>query len=132
MLRRWAAETPDAPMLTVGDVTLTWARALRAGRTGESAAGLGRRRRSVTGSPSSTATASSTSRSSSAAPCMGAVSVAVNWRLAPAEMAAIVDDAGAPVLFYGPEFAAAAKEMAPRHGLASASWVPLGRSRRVA
>ena len=33
---------------------------------------------------------------------LGAVSVAVNWRLAPAEIAAIVEDAGAPVLFYGP------------------------------
>jgi len=29
---------------------------------------------------------------------IGAVNVAVNWRLAPAEMAAIVDDSGAPVL----------------------------------
>ena len=30
---------------------------------------------------------------------IGAVNVAVNWRLAPAEMAAIIDDSGAPVLF---------------------------------
>jgi long-chain acyl-CoA synthetase len=29
---------------------------------------------------------------------IGAVSVAVNWRLAPAEMAAIIDDSGAPIL----------------------------------
>ena len=29
---------------------------------------------------------------------IGAVNVAVNWRLAPAEMAAVVDDSGAPVL----------------------------------
>ena len=29
---------------------------------------------------------------------MGAVNVAVNWRLAPAEMAAIIDDSGAPLL----------------------------------
>ena len=29
---------------------------------------------------------------------IGAVNVAVNWRLAPAEMAAIIDDSGAPVL----------------------------------
>ena len=46
---------------------------------------------------------------------LGAVSVAVNWRLAPAEMAAIVDDAQARVLFYGTEYAAAAKEVRP-HG----------------
>ena len=29
---------------------------------------------------------------------IGAVNVAVNWRLAPAEMAAIIDDSGAPLL----------------------------------
>ncbi|HEX8802717.1 MAG TPA: AMP-binding protein, partial [Acidimicrobiales bacterium] len=34
---------------------------------------------------------------------LGAVSVAVNWRLAPAEMAAIIDDAGAGVVIVGPE-----------------------------
>ena len=38
---------------------------------------------------------------------LGAVSVAVNWRLAPAEMAAIIEDAGATVLFYGPDYDAA-------------------------
>src|SRR6202041_3588078 len=35
---------------------------------------------------------------------IGAVSVAVNWRLAPAEMAAIVDDSGAPVLVIHAEY----------------------------
>src|SRR5665213_822045 len=45
---------------------------------------------------------------------LGAVSVAVNWRLAPVEMAAIVEDAGATVLFYGSDYAAAAKEMTPQ------------------
>jgi long-chain acyl-CoA synthetase len=55
---------------------------------------------------------------------MGAVSVAINWRLAPTEMAAIVEDARAPVLFFGPDYAAAVKEMAP---LVSSvhTWVPL-------
>src|SRR4051812_7615719 len=33
-----------------------------------------------------------------------AVNVAVNWRLAPPEMAYIINDAGAKVLFVGPEF----------------------------
>ena len=51
---------------------------------------------SVTGSPFSTATASPTSTSSSGARCIGAVNVAVNWRSSPAEMAAIIDDSGAP------------------------------------
>jgi long-chain acyl-CoA synthetase len=35
---------------------------------------------------------------------LGAVNVAVNWRLAPAEMAQIIDDAQAEVLIVGPEF----------------------------
>ena len=35
---------------------------------------------------------------------LGAVNVAVNWRLAPSEMAAIIDDARASVLVVGPDF----------------------------
>ena len=35
---------------------------------------------------------------------MGAVNVAVNWRLAPPEMAAIIDDSGAPVLAVHAEY----------------------------
>jgi long-chain acyl-CoA synthetase len=55
---------------------------------------------------------------------LGAVSVAVNWRLAPAEMAAIVSDAEARVLFYGPDYAAAVKEMMPEVSCVD-RWVPL-------
>jgi long-chain acyl-CoA synthetase len=42
---------------------------------------------------------------------IGAVSVAVNWRLAPAEMAAIIDDAGAPVLAVHVDYLPALAEM---------------------
>jgi long-chain acyl-CoA synthetase len=35
---------------------------------------------------------------------LGAVSVSVNWRLAPPEMAAIIEDAGAEVVIVGPDF----------------------------
>ena len=35
---------------------------------------------------------------------LGAVNVAVNWRLAPAEMAQIIEDAGVEVLIVGPDF----------------------------
>ena len=35
---------------------------------------------------------------------IGAVNVAVNWRLAPPEMAAIIDDSGAPVLAVHAEY----------------------------
>src|SRR5690349_8468342 len=37
---------------------------------------------------------------------LGAVNVSVNWRLAPVEMAQIIDDAHATAVFVGPEFVA--------------------------
>ena len=55
---------------------------------------------------------------------LGAVSVAVNWRLAPTEMAAVVEDAQATVLFFGADYAAAAKEIAPLVDSVR-TWVPL-------
>jgi long-chain acyl-CoA synthetase len=42
---------------------------------------------------------------------IGAVSVAVNWRLAPAEMAAIIDDSGAPLLVVHADYLAALDDM---------------------
>src|SRR5262245_63164875 len=35
---------------------------------------------------------------------LGAVAVPLNWRLAAAELAAVVEDAGAPLLIAGPEY----------------------------
>ncbi len=124
MLRRWAAETPDAPMLTMGDVTLTWAelyeRAKQVSRE-LSSAGVS------VGDRVAFLDKNGIGYFEVLFGCalMGAVSVAVNWRLAPAEVAAIVDDARAPVLFYGPEFEATVKEIAPVTGSVR-QWVPLG------
>ena len=42
---------------------------------------------------------------------LGAVNVAVNWRLAPAEMGAIIDDSGALVLVIHTDYLAALKDM---------------------
>src|ERR1700722_17778445 len=42
---------------------------------------------------------------------IGAVNVAVNWRLAPAEMAAIIDDSGAPVLAVHADYLPALADM---------------------
>ena len=42
---------------------------------------------------------------------IGAVNVGVNWRLAPVEMAEIVNDAEAKVLFVGPDFLAHLEKM---------------------
>ena len=57
---------------------------------------------------------------------LGAVMVAVNWRLAPAEMRYIVDDSGARVFLAGEEFAAAVKEMAAEGLKAVGTVVGLG------
>ena len=42
---------------------------------------------------------------------MGAVTTPVGWRLAPPEIAYIVNDSAAPMFFVGPEFTAAAKKV---------------------
>ncbi len=42
---------------------------------------------------------------------LGAVNVAVNWRLAPAEMAAIIDDSGAPLLVVHSDYLPALADM---------------------
>jgi acyl-CoA synthetase (AMP-forming)/AMP-acid ligase II len=42
-----------------------------------------------------------------------AVSVGINWRLAPPEVAYIVDDSGAEVLFVGPDFHGLVEQIAP-------------------
>jgi long-chain acyl-CoA synthetase len=125
MLRQWATETPDAPMLTQDGTTVTWAelyeRAKRVSR-GLEAAGVG------PGDRVAFLDRNGIDYFEVFFGCalLGAVSVAVNWRLAPAEMAVIVEDAGAPILFLGPDYAAAAKEIEAlvdgvRH------WVPLDR-----
>ncbi|MGO8872533.1 MAG: long-chain-fatty-acid--CoA ligase [Acidimicrobiales bacterium] len=123
MLRTWARETPNAPMLTLGETTLTWAqvheRANRVSRALErEGVGPGDRvafldRNGIEYFEVFFGCA-----------LLGAVSVAVNWRLAPAEMAAIIEDAGASVLFYGSGYDAAVKELAPSVTCVRA-WVPL-------
>ena len=55
---------------------------------------------------------------------LGAVSVAVNWRLAPVEMAAIIEDARARVVFFGSDYATAVKELTP-YVTSVHTWVPL-------
>ncbi len=111
MIRQWARNTPDAPMLTEGSTTLSWAEVYRRARRvshelGRSGVGVGDRvafldRNGIDYFEVLFGCA-----------LLGAVSVAVNWRLAPAEIAAIVEDAGARILFYGPDYTATVKEVA--------------------
>ncbi len=123
MLRTWANQTPDAPMLTEGDTTLTWsevyARAKRVSRAlvnagvspGDRVAFLDRNGIEYFEVFFGCA-------------LLGAVSVAINWRLAPAEMAAIIEDSHSRVVVFGPDYAAAIKELTPLVTCVS-EWVPL-------
>jgi len=103
MLRTIAGEQPDSPMLVCGEERRTWseqyqrscrvAQALAAGRVGagDRVAFLDRNGMAYfdvlfAGS------------------LIGAVNVAVNWRLAPVEMGAVIDDARARVLVVHPDY----------------------------
>ena len=110
MLRHWAAVRPHAPMLTQDDTTVTWAECYE--RAVQVAAGL-----AAEGVGPGDRVAFLDRNGIEffevffGCALLGAVSVAVNWRLAPAEMAAIIEDAGAALLFYGPDYEAAVAEI---------------------
>ena len=110
MLRHWAAQQPDAPMLTLGDETVTWGALYERAKevaTALSADGV------VAGERVAFLDRNGIEFFEVFFGCalLGAVSVAVNWRLAPAEMAGIVEDAGATVLVYGPDYAEAVDDI---------------------
>jgi long-chain acyl-CoA synthetase len=105
VLRRWASDTPDAPALTEGDRTLSWADLYaRSGAvaTALAAEGVGPGDRVAYYDRSSIAYF----EVFFGAALLGAVSVAVNWRLAVPEVAAILEDAEARVVFVGPDYRA--------------------------
>lgn len=111
MLRTWARETPDTPMLTEGSTTLTWSEAYESAKRASGAladAGV------AAGDRVAFLDRNSIEYFEFFFGCalLGAVSVAVNWRLAPPEVAAIIEDAGAKVVFFGPDYAAVVKEAA--------------------
>jgi long-chain acyl-CoA synthetase len=123
MLRTLAASQPDAPMLTCGERTLTWGELYRRARRVSralAAEGIG------TGDRVVFLDRNGIEYFEVFFGCalLGAVSVSVNWRLAPGEMADIVIDAGARVAFVGPDYAGAAKEIAGRAACVR-SWVGL-------
>ena len=123
VLRHWAARTPDAPMLTLGDRTLTWGQVYaNAKRVSHALAAEG----VVPGERVAFLDRNSIEFFEVFFGCalLGAVSIIVNWRLAPAEMAAIVEDAQATILFYGDGYTGAVKDMAPMV-TSVRTWVPL-------
>ncbi|HWE70805.1 MAG TPA: long-chain-fatty-acid--CoA ligase [Acidimicrobiales bacterium] len=111
MLRELAASQPDAPMLTAGDRTLTWGELYRnARRVAQAlqAKGVGRGDRVAFLDRNGIEFFEVFFGCS----LIGAVNVAVNWRLAPAEMGGIVLDSGAVAMLVGADYADAAKEIA--------------------
>ncbi len=123
MLRHWSARTPDAPMLTAGDTTLTWGQLYaNAKHVSHALAAEG----VVPGERVAFLDRNGIENFEVFFGCalLGAVSVVLNWRLAPTELAAIVEDARATVLFYGHDYAGAAKEMAELVTTVR-TWVPL-------
>jgi len=110
LLRHWATVQPDAPILTLGTETVSWGglhdRAVRvAGALAADGVGPGDRvafldRNGIEYFEVLFGCA-----------LLGAVDVAVNWRLSPAEVAAIVADAGAVVIVHGTEFTPSVDEV---------------------
>jgi long-chain acyl-CoA synthetase len=104
VLRHWAKTIPDRPMLTYQGKTVTWAEHhARSNRIAQAllseAVGPGDRVAFLDkNGPEYFEVAFGSAK-------INAVLVAVNWRLSPAEMAWIINDAEAKVLFAGAEFA---------------------------
>ncbi len=110
VLRTWARETPDAPMLTEGATTLTWAEFYeRAKRVSNALQRAGARDGDRVGFLDRNGIEYFEVFFGCA--LIGAVSVAVNWRLAPAEIATVIEDAGAQIVFFGADYAAAVTEV---------------------
>jgi long-chain acyl-CoA synthetase len=105
ILRTHAARGPDRPMITFGSTVITWGEMrARASRVAQSlqAAGVGAQDRVALVERNAPAYFEILFGGG----MLNAVNVAVNWRLAPREMAYIINDAGAKVLFVGADFLA--------------------------
>ena len=103
MLRHWAGVQPEAPMFTTGPETVTWGAFYERATgvaTALSAAGV------VAGDRVAYLDRNGIEYFEVLFGCalLGAVDVAVNWRLSPDEMAVVVEDAGAVVLVHGDDY----------------------------
>ena len=103
VVREWAGRTPDAPMLTCAGATISWSEHhARSSRVAQAllAEGVGTQDRIAFLDKNGVEYFEVAFGGAK----INAVLVAVNWRLAPAEMAAVINDAEARVLFVGQEF----------------------------
>jgi long-chain acyl-CoA synthetase len=123
MLRHLAATQGDAPMLTAGERTVSWGELYRRARqTSQALARHGISR----GDRVAFVERNCIEYFEIFFGCalMGAVPVAVNWRLATPEIATIIEDSGAQITFFGPDYAPQAEEMAAS-GRSAGTWVAL-------
>jgi long-chain acyl-CoA synthetase len=123
MLRQLAGRQGDTPMLTAGERTLTWGQLYRrARRMSQALAANG----VAAGDRVAFLDRNGIEYFEVFFGCtlMGAVPVAINWRLAIPELAAIVEDSRASVIFFGADYAATAKDIAAAiHG--ERQWISL-------
>ena len=111
MIRYWATVQPDAPMLTAGEQVVTWSDVYRRSRRmAQALAAIGVR----AGDRVAILDRNCIEFFEILFGCsfIGAVTVAVNWRLSPDEMAAVIDDSTTSVLFSGPDYAPAVAALA--------------------
>jgi long-chain acyl-CoA synthetase len=120
IVRRHARERPDAPALTAGARTLTWAALdARSSRVAQALARAGVSAQDRIAFLEKNGPEYFEVLFGGAK--LNAVNVAVNWRLAPGEIRYIVDDAEARVLVVGAEFLPQLEAI--RHGLGSVDTV---------
>jgi acyl-CoA synthetase (AMP-forming)/AMP-acid ligase II len=113
IVTRWAAERPDAVALSYGGTHRTWAelaRRVRQNAAAQRAAGL------VPGDRLAVLDLNHPSCLELTLACAqtGTANAVVNFRLAPAEIAYVINDAAARILFVGPEFAGAVAQLRDR------------------
>src|SRR3954468_14826242 len=111
-LARWEAERPDSVAIRFGGTARTWselARRVRQNAAAQRAAGLRPGDRVAVLDFNHPACLELTL----ACAQIGTANAVVNFRLAPPEIAYVINDARARVLFVGPEFAGAVEALRP-------------------
>jgi acyl-CoA synthetase (AMP-forming)/AMP-acid ligase II len=113
IVSHWAELRPDAPAVSYGGTTRTWAglaRRVQQNAAAQRAAGL------VPGDRVAVLDLNHPSCLELTLACArtGTVNAVVNFRLAPPEIAYVINDAAARVLFVGPEFADAVEQLRPK------------------
>jgi acyl-CoA synthetase (AMP-forming)/AMP-acid ligase II len=112
IVAHWAAERPDAPAISYGNTTRTWAELVQRVQriaAAQRAAGLAPGDRIAVldlNHPSCLELTLACAR-------VGTANAVVNFRLAAPEIAYVINDAAARVLFVGPEFAHAVEQLRP-------------------